>query len=226
MFFLALVGCTNGGNGQGARGPVVPVRSSAPAAPKAVAGPARPVGAAAKVGPGDSALAKLLNTATLPGESPRPSQEAVVVVHRGSKGSRVFGWISGDSYCLGHSYQSSYEIICRPYDDTAGPSASGADYATVRTVGRLGIFADRLPMAQDAPVQYYYRLAVILDDAGPFRLTGDDHRGVLYQARAVMEPGRAVTFVQWGYRGNIGLGIEIPRHARVCSASSHRCIAD
>ncbi|MFG2480246.1 hypothetical protein [Streptomyces fagopyri] len=163
----------------------------------------------------------MISTTTLPGENSRPPQEAVVVVHRDSKGSRHFGWISGDDYCLGHSLQRAYSITCGPYDDdTATLVATGADYAPARTVGRLQGFTDRLP-SQDAPHQYYYTLAVVLDDAGPFRLTGDDHRGVLHQARAVLKPDRAVTFVEWGY-----FGPEIPLHARICSSSSHRCLTD
>ncbi|MEU1596466.1 hypothetical protein ABZ468_27305 [Streptomyces sp. NPDC005708] len=93
------------------------------------------------------------------------------------------------------------------------------DYAPARTVSR-GEFPDRLP-SQDPLHQYHYTLAVILDDAGPFRLTLDEHRGVLYQARAVMKPDRTVTFVEWGY-----FGPEIPLHAKICSTSTHHCIPD
>jgi hypothetical protein len=178
------------------------------------------VEAAARLGPTDGALADWLSTTSLPGESPRPPQEAVVVVRRSSKGTRDFGWISGDSYCLGYSHQVAHSITCGSYDDDTGtPSAPGADYAPARAVGRVE-FPDRLP-SQDPLHQYYYTLAVILDDAGPFRLTGDEHRGVLYQARAVMKPDRAVTFVEWGY-----FGPEIPLHAEICSTSSHHCIPD
>ncbi|MEV5478831.1 hypothetical protein ACFV2L_39780 [Streptomyces sp. NPDC059687] len=144
-----------------------------------------------------------------------------MVVRRGSKGIRDFGWISGDSYCLGYSHEVAHSITCGPYDDnTAAPSAPSADYTPASAVSRVEGLTDRLP-SQDTPNQYYYTLAVILDDAGPFRLTGDDDRGVLYQARAVMKPDRAVTFVEWGY-----FGPEIPLHAKICSTSSHHCITD
>ncbi|MHB9850650.1 hypothetical protein ACSYGO_15550 [Streptomyces krungchingensis] len=221
VLLLALAGCTSGEHGQGAHRPTAPVPSSAPATPTAVAGPARPVEAAAKLGPADSALADLLVTADLPGENPRPPREAVVVVRRSNKGSRDFGWVSGDSYCLGHSYQGAHSITCGPYDDTGTPSTPGADHAPARAVARMEGFTDRIPQSQDTPDPYFYTLAVVLDDAGPFRLTGDDHRGVLHQARAVLDPDRAVTFVEWGYSGP-----EIPLHAEICSASSHRCLTD
>lgn len=218
---LALAGCTGGEHEQDARPGTAPARSSSPAKPTAVAGPARPVGAAAELGAADGYLANLISTTTLPGDYPRPPQEAVVVVHRGRGGSRHFGWISGDSYCLGHSFQGAHSITCGLYeDDTATLVATGADYAPARAVGRLQGFNDRIP-SENAPNQYYYTFAVVIDDAGPFRLTGDDHRGVLYQARAVLKPDRAVTFVEWGYYGP-----EIPLHAKICSSSSHRCLTD
>ncbi|MFI9807579.1 PP2C family protein-serine/threonine phosphatase [Streptomyces sp. NPDC052301] len=74
----------------------------------------------------------------------------------------------------------------------ASAAPPGADHVPARAVGRLEGYTDGLPMWQDAPGRYYYTLAFVLDDAGPFRLTGDDHRGVLHQAGAVMQPDRAV----------------------------------
>ncbi|MFK0158754.1 hypothetical protein ACIQVL_44265 [Streptomyces sp. NPDC090499] len=223
MLLLALTGCTDGDGRrpQDARPPAATTRTSAPTKPAAVAGPARPVEAAAGLGPADEVLARVLSTTTLPAGALRPPREAVVVVRRNSEGARVFGWISGDRYCLGHSRQEAISLTCGPYTGTATVPAARAGYEPATEVGRIQGFNDAL-WSTNSPHQYYYSLAVIVDDAGPFRLTGaDHHRGVIHQAAARLAPHRAVTFVEWGYYGP-----EIPDGARVCSTSTHRCITD
>ncbi|MEW2621270.1 hypothetical protein [Streptomyces sp. NPDC048106] len=167
----------------------------------------------------------MLSTTTLPGERPRPPREAVVVVRRGDENIRDFGWISGDGFCLGHTYRKAYTITCGSSDaGTAAPTpfTPGVDNSVARTVHRMQGFTDPLPAPLgDPPHQRYYTLTIVLDDPGPFRLDGDDHRGVLHQARAVLAPGRTVTFLEWGYSGP-----ELPPHPKVCSTSTGRCVDD
>ncbi|MER7676963.1 hypothetical protein [Streptomyces sp. NPDC096934] len=223
VLLLALAGCTDGDGSrpQDGRPPATTARASASAKPPAVAGPARPVDAAAGLGPADEVLARALSATTLPAGALRPPQETVVVVRRGSKGARTFGWISGDRYCLGHSLQEAMSLTCGPYTGTATAPATRSGYEPATEVGRIQGFNDRL-WSTNSPHQYYYSLAVIVDDAGPFRLTGaEHHRGVIHQAAARLAPDRMVTFVEWGYYGP-----EIPGGARVCSTSTHRCITD
>ncbi|MGW7425697.1 hypothetical protein ACWGJB_37675 [Streptomyces sp. NPDC054813] len=145
-----------------------------------------------------------------------------MVVHRGSPAIRVFGWISGDRYRLGRSRQSAYSITCGSCDDKTGNSAAlGADYVSARAVGRLEGCADRVVVEPELPRQCYSSLAVVVEDPGPFCLTGDNHRGVIYQATAVLAPDRDVTFVRWGY-----LGASLPMRATIGSTSSRRCLTD
>ncbi|MER5402018.1 hypothetical protein [Streptomyces sp. NPDC002599] len=214
VLFLALAGCTSEGHGKaaGTPRPTASALSSASAAPTPVAGPARPVGVAARLGPKDSALAKWLNTADLPQGHPAPAQNTVVVIHRGQKGSGEVGWISGDSYCLGYYREDESGFTCGPYRVAHDPS--------VPTVGRMEGITDHMP-SSDEPPQRHYRLAIVVDDPGPFHFTGDDHQGLLYQARATLEPNRTVTFLEWGYTGP-----SIPLRAKICSASTPRCITD
>ncbi|WP_187285785.1 hypothetical protein [Streptomyces sp. ME109] len=223
VLLLALPGCTDGDGHrrQDARPPATTARASAAAKPAAVAGPARPVDAAAGLGPADEVLARALSAATLPAGALRPPQEAVVVVRRNSEGARAFGWISGDRYCLGHSLQNAMSLTCGPDTGSATVPVSRAGYEPATQIGRIQGFNDLL-RSTNSRHQYYYSLAVIVDDAGPFRLTGaGHHRGVIHQAAARLVPDRTVTFVEWGYYGP-----EIPSEARVCNTSTHRCITD
>ncbi|MCX4576597.1 hypothetical protein OHB41_26180 [Streptomyces sp. NBC_01571] len=155
---------------------------------------------------------KWLNTAAPPQGHPIPALNTVVVIHRGQKGTGEVGWISGDGYCLGYRREDGAGFKCGPYNVAQDPS--------VPRIGRMEGIPDHMP-SSDEFQHRYYSLAVVVDDRGPFHLTGDEHQGFLYQSRATLEPDRTVTFLEWGHNGP-----EIPPQAKVCSASTPRCITD
>ncbi|MFH9939694.1 MULTISPECIES: hypothetical protein [Streptomyces] len=222
MVLLALAGCDSGVHGGGAQRPTTTRHPSASATPTAVAGPARPTEAAAKIGPRDSALADWLSTRTAADDCAPPSLDAVVVVRRGSRGVRDFGWISGGHFCLGHWYRKDDDKFAYgTYDAGTATATPGVDGSVLRTDYRLDGIFDRSQVAVNVPGQLYYTLAIIPDDPGPFRITGDNHQGILYQTRAVMGRDHTATFLEWTYRDLEELPL---LDSKICSASSGRCV--
>lgn len=212
----AVAGCTGEDGGAArAHGPTVSRSASTAAtvAPALAAGSVHPTGAA-RLGPKDGALKKWITTTSLPKGFSTPDLDMVVVIHRGRRGTGEVGWISGDGYCLGHTFVGGGGgTLCGPYSVAQDPS--------VPRTGRMTGVLDHVPDPDEAP-ENYGTLAVVVGDAGPFYFTGDEERGFLYQAQATMEPGRTVTFLEWGYTG----GPSLPLHPALCSRTTPRCLHD
>lgn len=165
-----------------------------------------PLPGTAQLRPQDANLLAWLAKTDLPSGGVRPTQDSIVVIHRSPNGrTGTIGWIGDGHFCLGIMGAPHSTLTCGPLETPADPTQDAT--------------AGSLPWTSAGTDDTDITLAVVLDDAGPYRFTNDDHLGVIHQARARLGADRQVTFLEWSYTSE-----KLPPTPKLCSTSTPNCV--